>query len=80
MKRRAVPFLASYALSRQVENVEPSIPHQSKVGARSYSDTRVDEWRILDGKVFEPFCDVLEHFVWEKKKFRELLGILACVA
>lgn len=56
-----VPFFGNNAFRRQSKDIEPSIPHKAKVLGGSYSDSRVEEGRVLNGVAIEALSTVFEH-------------------
>lgn len=56
-----VPFLSNNTLGRQSQDIEASIPYESKVLGGSYGDSRVKEWRVFDSVAIEALSAVFEH-------------------
>lgn len=56
-----IPFLGNNALWRQSQDIEASIPYQTKVLGGSYSDSTIKEWRVFDSVAVEALSAVFEH-------------------
>lgn len=61
VKGEEIPFLSNDSLGRQSQDIETSIPHESKVLGGSYGDSRVKEWRVFDSVAIEALSAVFEH-------------------